>query len=529
MSVQPKNGWRFLILALLVLCGTTPAAEPEGGATFDVMEYEIAGNTLLPVATVERAVYRHLGERKSIVDVEKAREALEKAYHDAGYLTVIVDIPPQKVDSGLVTLTVTEGSVHRLRVMGSRYFALGEIRATAPELAEGNVPNFTEVQRELAQLNRSADLRVTPVLKPGTVPGRVDVELKVEDKLPLHGSFEINNRKTGNTTDLRALASVRYDNLWQRQHSIGFQYQTSPLHSSEVSVASMNYVFPLRGTQDVIALYAVTSDSAVAASSTVGVLGKGVIGGVRWIRNLPSPQPEVLAHSFTLGADYKHFREITQLLGSDSFKTPIKYVPLSTLYSATLQDTSGQTQFNGGFNFGLRNLFGLNQDPDFENKRFKAQANYAFLRSDISRNQTLPRGFSLNAKLEFQRASGPLISNEQYGAGGVDSLRGYLEYERFGDNAVLGKLELRTPSTWVGKGETNEIYALFFVEAANLKILEPLPGNAQSYNLSSAGLSIRVKSHSIFQSMLDIGHPFRDGAYTPAGGVRVNFRTLVLF
>jgi hemolysin activation/secretion protein len=370
---------------------------------------------------------------------------------------------------------------------------------------------------------------VTPVLKPGTVPGRVDVDLKVDDKPPLHGNFELNNRKTGNTTDLRFSGNLRYDNLWQRQHSLGLQYQTSPENTSEVSVMSLNYLMPVRGTQDMLALYAVNSDSAVAASSTVGVLGKGVIGGLRWIRSLPSPATDAFAHSLTLGADYKHFREITQLLGSDSLRTPIKYVPMSTAYAATLQDATGQTQFNAGFNFLIRNLFGLNQDRDFENKRFKAQANYGYLRADIQRSQTLPRGYSLMAKFEMQRASGPLISNEQYGAGGVDSVRGYLEYERFGDNAFLGKFELRTPSIWGGADSDGDFYALAFVEAASLHILEPLPGNAQSYNLSSAGAAIRVKARGNFQAMLDVGHPFRNGAYTPAGGVRVNVRTMVAF
>jgi len=33
-------------------------------APFDVMEYQVAGNTLLDALTIERAVYPHLGRRQ---------------------------------------------------------------------------------------------------------------------------------------------------------------------------------------------------------------------------------------------------------------------------------------------------------------------------------------------------------------------------------------------------------------------------------------------------------------------------------
>jgi len=129
---------------------------------FDVMEYRVEGNNVLQAIDIERAVYPFLGERKTIKDVEAAREALEKAYHDKGYLTVLVNIPEQRVSRGVVTLNVTEAPVGRLRIVGSRYFSLGYIRDTVPALAEGSVPNFPEVQKQLAQVNRSSDRRVTP-------------------------------------------------------------------------------------------------------------------------------------------------------------------------------------------------------------------------------------------------------------------------------------------------------------------------------------------------------------------------------
>ena len=51
---------------------------------FNVMEYQVAGNTVLPNLAIEQAVYPWLGESKTIDDIDHARASLEKAYRDAG-------------------------------------------------------------------------------------------------------------------------------------------------------------------------------------------------------------------------------------------------------------------------------------------------------------------------------------------------------------------------------------------------------------------------------------------------------------
>src|SRR5262249_44880673 len=116
---------------------------------FDILEYDVEGNTRLNDLEIEQAVTPYLGEGKTIKEVEAARGALETAYHDAGYLTVVVSIPEQKVDDGNVILNVVEGQIDRLRVKGQDYHLASGIRQQLPELAEGNVPYFPEVQSEL--------------------------------------------------------------------------------------------------------------------------------------------------------------------------------------------------------------------------------------------------------------------------------------------------------------------------------------------------------------------------------------------
>src|SRR5262249_22169607 len=151
----------------------------------------IDGNTVLPQVELETAVYPFLGEDRVASDVDKARDALERLYRERGYQTVQVSIPRQGVENKIIHLQIVENPVGRLRVVNSKYHTLSDIKTNAPALAEGTVPNLNAVQKDIIALNQSADMKVTPKLKAGQAPGTVDVDLEVEDTLPLHGSIEI--------------------------------------------------------------------------------------------------------------------------------------------------------------------------------------------------------------------------------------------------------------------------------------------------------------------------------------------------
>jgi hemolysin activation/secretion protein len=489
--------------------------------SFDLYEIQVDGNSVLPAVEVERAVYPQLGPAKSIADLEKAREALERAYHEAGFLTVVVDIPEQKVSEGSsVTLRVTEGRVERLKVAGNRYTSRSEVRAGTPSLAPGEVPNFTEVQQELAKAQR-ADRKLTPLLRPGKAPGTVEVELKVDDDLPLHGSIEYNNKQSPDTTRDRLEASLRYDNLWQKGHSAGLSFQNSPKKSDEVEVWTGTYSAPLgAGT---LAAYAVKSNSNVATAASSTVLGKGATLGLRYIRPLPGRGSYF--HSLTAGFDYKDFEETTNLLGADTTRKPLRYVPLLLQYTAGLQDAGGQWQFNFGTTWSLRHFSdrdvlcddGLIHDQ-FDCKRTGARSNFALLRGDLQRTQVLGAGWDVLARLDFQVASQPLVSNEQFSAGGVDSVRGYLDAERQGDDGVRARFELRTPGLLADTRLDARVIGFF--DWAGLRVQEPLPQQEARFGLGSFGIGLRLRDASGVRLFVDLAHTLRNGAGAPGGGWR---------
>jgi hemolysin activation/secretion protein len=490
-----------------------------------VLDFQIDGNTVLDQEAVETAIYPFLGPDKTVDDVEQARAALEAAYRKAGYVTVVVEIPEQDVDQGRVVLKVVEGTVEDLHISGSRYYALGKIREAVPALAEGQVPHMPTVQKQMDDLaKQSADRSVTPIFRAGSTPGRMEVELKVADELPLHGGVEVNTRNTENTSLTRVIGSLRYDNLWQRFHSVSLQYQTSPEASDEVQVWSGTYVLPTGLWDSRLAVYGVGIGSNTQLGANVGgtaVVGSGSIYGARLVKPLQST--ESFLHNATLGFDYKNFDQAITLAGQDTGRTPIGYASFLAGYDAGWRSEQTVTSLNLAAHFSVRHLG--NDEQEFANKRSKARPNYLFLTADLKHQQLLPEDFRLAGRASIQVSESPLISNEQFAAGGPQSVRGYHQTQQLGDHGINLSLELHSPNLLAGVSDAIQNFRLLsFVDGAYLWILDPLPGTASYYRMASAGLGLRMQVFKHLSGELDWSYPFhRQGSVDP-GQQRVDFR-----
>lgn len=502
-----------------------PAKTEEQVASFDVFEYVIDGNTTLKNTQIEKAVYPFMGEAKTIRDVEKARSALEQVYQNQGYLTVSVSIPEQDVDKGVVKLLVTEGAVERLRVKDAKYTTHSALKSRVAEFEEGKVPHFPTAQAQLDTVNRNQNRQVSPILRPGKSPGKVEVDLQVQDKFPLHGSLELNDRFAPSTTRTRLNGSVRYENLWQKDHSIGLSFQVSPEDLNEVNVFSGTYVIP-RQNGDYLAMYAVVSNSDIAAVGDVNVIGNGRISGVRYIH--PLKGSEQYYHSVTLGADYKDFKENVILLGADTtINSPVSYLGFSLGYDGTIQSKDYQTQMNLTMTAAPRG-FG-NTEKEFNYRRQNANPNFSYLRSEVKHLQRLPSEWTIQTRFLGQLSSGALIAPEQFAIGGVDSVRGYLESSNLGDNGMQLAIELRTPplkkylKQYSFADYLKDFYFFSFYDAG-LVDLNNSPKGSSNQHISSAGLGFKLKATSGLFAYLDYAHVFEDSVQVSAGDERVHFR-----
>ncbi len=535
------NPWHFcrLCAAILILAfwpvavhadapeEPLPAArQQETDAGFTIDAFYFTGNTVFPDEQLRNVVFFFTGKNKTSADVEKARDAVERFYHEEGYPTALVNIPEQTIEGGVVTLQLIESRVGKVTVTGNRYFPAERIVKELPSLEPGKILYAPALQKELAKLNGKPDLKVRPSIVPAREVGVIDVELKVTDNLPLHGSLEINNRSSHDTTESRLSAMVKYDNLWQKDHSISAQYQLSPENTEEVQVVSASYVMPMPWDREQnLVLYGVHSDSSTTTRE-FNTVGKGDIVGMRYL--LPLPELDGYFHSLTAGADLKRF---DQRLGfaaaggdQQSTTSPVTYLPFSLTYSASLPDESGVTQLSAALNWSFRGL--VSQQDEFEEKRFQGKANYLFLAYGLERTQKLPAGMGLFLKLDGQLATVPLIDNEQFSAGGMESVRGYRESEIMGDSAIHGTLEISAPNQaqTFGLGDDCLISPYLFSDFAFADIRSPLPGQKNNHLIYSVGPGIRGYLSRSLEYQLDWGIALEETSQTGINDNRLNFK-----
>jgi len=529
-----------LVTASLVARAQTPSAAAE--PRFDIFEFVVTGDTLLGQAAIERAVYNFLGPGRTVADAEGARRALEKAYQDAGFLSVSVVLPPQRVDNagGEVQLRVVQAPVDKLRITGAQYTLPSQVRAALPSLAPGNVPNFNEMQQELTQLAQrapaSAEREITPILAAGEQAGTLNVELKVQDQLPATLSVEVNNKQSLDTKGGRLETSASFDNLFQRGHSLGLSWFYSPTRPSQANIQTLSYSLPAGGLGDRMSLLFTHSDSDIATAVGGASISRGQTLRLRWRDALPAQ--DGFSHGLTWGLTARDLRDRSRNVGGIETPAPtLRYVTFQAAYDLQLaggahsagRSSSLQAEFSfspPGINHREIDCFGTLRDQ-FACKRPDAKSGFQVFTTTLTHREPLGR-WALVARLQAQIADAPLVSSEQVVYGGQDSVRGYFEGEQAGDLGAALRLELSAPGWQLGAGLN--LLALAFVDGAGVKRLFATSAERANATLASAGLGMRVGSTAGLQAALTWAQVLRDttrlnsatGLQAPVSGREAN-------
>ena len=523
-----KKGSRGLWLSLLITACVTLGSVALGPVwaeeqtTFTIRSFVVDGNTLLATKTVQEALHPYTGRDKTAEDVEKARSALEKVYHDTGYPAVLVNIPEQTTEKGLIHLQVIESKIGNVRVTGNRWITQESVIRALPSLAPGTILYVPAVQKDLANLNRGEDLKVSPVLSPGKEMGTTDVELKVEDQLPLHGSLEFNNRNTPNTSDLRLNASLHYDNLWQLGHSLAAQFQTSPQDTGQVRLYSLSYTLPAPWAADQqIAIYGLRSDTNTTVfGQGLEVTGKGEIVGARYV--VPLSPYHTYVHNLTVGLDFKDFEQTTGFTQGEGLKTPVKYLPLLFSYNSSLPDSLGSTVFSSGLNMVFRGL--ITDESNFAINRYNSEGNYIYATGGVERTFKLPWGMGAFLKVDGQVSDQPLIPNEQYTAGGMMNVRGYEEASALGDNALHTTAEISGPDLGPRITGRLRLTPFVFYDFARLTVISALPSQTDTYRLEGTGVGLKGGYAKNWYYEVDYACPLSPMSVTDKYRQRVYFK-----
>ncbi|MEI7432451.1 MAG: ShlB/FhaC/HecB family hemolysin secretion/activation protein [Betaproteobacteria bacterium] len=142
---------------------------------------------------------------------------------------------------------------------------------------------------------------------------------------------------------------------------------------------------------------------------------------------------------------------------------------------------------------------GTTADFNLPGGRQGADANYQLWRYQFAGMQQLPSDWMLRGSFQGQSTRYALISGEQFGVGGMDSVRGFNDRSVANDYGTRASIELHSPDlgNLLNKPDIR-MRALVFYDTAYLQRNLALPSEVKSQQISSFGFGLRsIYSKSI--------------------------------
>jgi hemolysin activation/secretion protein len=559
---------RLMLVASLAACSCALAQAPapaqvpaqvskkpaaDDSPRFEIRRFVFEGAVLVPSEQLEAATQAFTGAGRTFSDVQRALEAVERAYSEAGYSAVQVVLPEQELDRGEIRLQIVEAKVGRVIVEGNKHFSDANVRASVPALTPGRAPNINEIARNLRVANESPSKQSTVLLRSGQEEATVDAVLRVVDEKFVKYSVTVDNTGSAQTGNLRVGLGFQHGNSNGGDEVITMQYvyapyndhlndagepnEFSPIPNRKVTILGFGYRIPLYELGDSIDFSAGYSnvDSGVV-SGLFNITGAGSIAGARYTRNMDRIGD--YEHRWQFSLDWRSYENKGVTSVGDPTNTQlipdVVVHPITVLYSGIYRQQDNET----GFQIGLsKNFPGGNdgQNADFCASRSNgvgqcAGAQYTIWRWGFNHNRALPSDWQARFAMNGQYTDDMLVTGEQFGIGGMDSVRAFAEREVTNDWGYRGTAEVYTPDFGGKTGISGaRARALTFVDWGGVYRVNPGPGEIHTQHIAAAGFGIRFSRGTNFSARADWAMVWNEGGNQGSGDSKVQFSFSYVF
>lgn len=485
--------------------GVNAAAAATAVLHFSIERYQVSGASLLTQAEINTALAPFVGSDKDFTAVQRAREALEKAYAARGFSAVRVLLPEQELALGTVQMRVVESRFGKIKVIDNQIVSESNVLNAIPSVRADGIPRSLQISRELKLANENPARQMNVVLKAGAKEDEVDASVVVTDSKPSAWGLTADNTGTPETGRTRLAMSYRYANLFDRDHVASLQYLMSPERPNRLTVLSGAYKIPLYQSGNSLEFFGGYSNVNSVVGGTSNFQGGGLLLSARL--NHPLERLGAFEPRLTLGLDWRDFRRIEMISPVPvTIFNEVVVMPMSLTYAAQGKFERSDLGFNASV---AANLPGMNKGgaADFAaydaSGVIKPNVNYRVMRYGANYSLRLGDDWQLRLLMNGQWSRDVLIQGEQFRLGGMDGVRGFAEGSEGGESGVRWNLEGYTPD--FGRNDV-KARALAFFDAGEVR-----PANGLISSVASAGLGLRAGYAEQFNMRMDAGRILNAG------------------
>ena len=412
---------------------TAPNADTPAQFAFKGFKFE--GNTVYSSKSLSRLIAKQVPAIKDLSDIQSAAQAVANRYQEDGVLAR-VDLLPQDLTEGIVTITITEGKFSGARMETANSAKLPpDLLTRMVEKAQpvGEAVWLRNMDRATMLLNEVPGVQANVRLSTGQIEGQTEALVQVQDKNPWDGQLTMDNTGSVSTGISRFSSQFNRYGMLGRADVGSVQY----MHSQGLDYLRLGYNEPLGyggarwGLNTEFTHYSVISGyDALDLHGPSNSLSLYV--SQPWVRRRD------FSSDWVMTAEHKSFKNIS------TFST--SQYKLDNLTS-TLSMTSQDSLWRGGENSASLQLQRGFVDYD-TTPSDNTEGAFTKWRLTMSRKNKINDRQALLLSYQRQLANRNLDSSEKFGIGGASSVRAYPGGEASGSEASVFTTEWQHDLQW---------------------------------------------------------------------------------
>jgi hemolysin activation/secretion protein len=427
---------------------SAPIKAPAGAENvrFVLNSLNVEGVTAYTPECIEKIYKKLIGNNVSLVEIYTVAEEIQRLYRDDGYFLARAILPAQSSQEGRLTIRVLEGSISEVVVQGDIGPVQQLVKNYLNHLLRERPIKLKTVERYLLLANDIPGLVVKGILRPapdsvGAAQLVATVERKAVDAsvtVDNLGSSYTGTWEFGATASLNSLTSLgegfSLGGLWSEPWD-GFN-QGAKMGLMRFSLRPWS-----NGTYIKTLVSYGQSNPGGPIASFDAINTKLFVSGVIGYPIIRSRDKNLFVEA---GLDY--INSDTDLFKNEPFSRDKLRVFHLTLFGDCLDSWRGTNFASLGIRQGLP-IFGTSEGGDALLSRPDGSGIFTSFNGKLSRTQPIYGPFSVMLKSAGQYAGSKVLSDEEFGVGGLDFGRGYNPREISDDSGLgfTGELQYTRP------------------------------------------------------------------------------------
>lgn len=413
-----------------------PSPMPEQSVPSDtvtqvqVREIQVIGSTIFNEADFDAILAPFENRELTLEDLQQAADTVTRLYLDRGYITSRAILGNQTINDGVVQLQVIEGRLEAIRIEGTERLAAYARSRVA--LGGGFPLNQVDLENQLRLLRTDPLFEsVEASLRAGSGLGQSILVVQVREANALAGTLSVDTNSPPSVGTERTGATLQYLNPL----GFGGTLQSSAFRATTggSQLYDVGYRVPVNPMNGTVQFRFLPSSFRLtdASLAALNITGSADVYEVSYRHPLVrTPQEE-----FALSLGFRHRVGETLLSGRTIDASRTSVIQFGQDY--VRRDIAGAWALRSQLNLGTGLLNATIRPAPSADGLFLSWL------GQVQRVQVLSPDNLLLFQGDVQLANDSLLGSEQFIVGGGQSVRGYRQNARFGDNGVRASIEDR--------------------------------------------------------------------------------------